>query len=100
MNYELVKKLKEAGFPYVGVWRKYRDDEGNDGDPDLIWPDPTLSELIEACGEDFGSLNRNFEPDDGLWRAVKKGTVHVGIITEGKTPEIAVANLWLELNKK
>lgn len=79
MNYELALKLKEAGFPVK--W--YVDNSGYDL--------PTLSELIEECGEGFKfSLHRFIEG----WFADTKG--HEG---KGSTPEEAVANLWLELNK-
>lgn len=54
---------------------------------------PTLSELIEACGDDFDELDRN---DKQSWVAEnhKKGWAFVGY-----TPEEAVAKLWLKLNK-
>jgi hypothetical protein len=58
MDYELAKSLMDAGFPQIGkgsligsldklVWRS--------GDRVYV---PTLEELIDACGENFGSLNR------------------------------------------
>ncbi len=87
INYELAKELKEAGFPetteYYGV-------------------NPTLSDLIEACGEEFGSLER---------RVLELGIIQNIIVWDcwgsnpqnqgyGSTPEIAVAKLWLALNKK
>jgi hypothetical protein len=56
---------------------------------------PTLSELIEACGDEFTFL----EKMDKTWTAFPpmpnyKNGQH------GSTPEEAVAKLWLELNKK
>lgn len=52
-----------------------------------------LSELIEACGGSFEYLKRY--KADGVWEA--GGLNGEG---EGSTPEIAVSNLWLSLNKK
>lgn len=56
---------------------------------------PTLPELIEACGIGFFELRReSFE-----WQVRGKGE-NGWIYGGGSTPEEAVANLWLELNKK
>ena len=81
MNYELAKKLKDAGFP----WQ----------DRNVLTSSsyPTLSELIEACGSEFISLqNKNLLG----WYSV--ANTQSGIKTgEGSTPEEAVANLWLAL---
>ena len=85
MNYELAKQLKEAGFPQhkpncvdKDQWEYYS---------------PSLSELIEACGEEY--------------RMMKYSVEHLGWFAGGykeegfgQTPTEAVANLWLELNKK
>ena len=54
---------------------------------------PNLSELIKACGDDFISLEKKL-PLGGLWIAASeywKG--------DGSTPEEAVANLYLALQK-
>lgn len=62
---------------------------------------PTLSELIEACGDDFEMLRKIFHYPNGVflhWFA--ECTNKKGICTEGFTPEEAVANVWLVLNKK
>ena len=94
MNYELAIKLKEAGFPHVRVSSEkiwVNDD----------WQSPTLSELIEACNKDgktFSSLNY---PEKNIWRATgyhNKKDIYGDCY--GPTPEEAVANLWLEINKK
>ncbi len=95
-RFVLVKKLKEAGFP-----QKEKGDFVNPPDCELNYPVsgigiyiPTLSELIEACGDEFGSLTRE---DDGSFYAVNvSNKAKYGF---GSTPEEAVANLWLELNK-
>ena len=52
-------------------------------------------ELIEACGDTIYSLER-IKPD-GNWRAVARWITKS---FEGKTPEEAVARLWLTLNKQ
>ena len=107
MTYELAKKLKDASFPiHKGgrdvrlidkngkTWKAYYFDDGNDPAYPIV---PTLSELIEACGDVIIKL----------WCNKKRN--EYGIQPEGKviddviwysTPEEAVANLWLELNKK
>ncbi len=107
MDYELCKKLKDARFPNSEDWKKGRlfgigvcmvRDLGED----LILV-PTLSELIEACEWHFHSLHQA----EGLY-----GTVWIATVAwdsrkmltgdhfrEGKTPEEAVARLWLALNK-
>lgn len=61
---------------------------------------PTLSELIEACGDDFVSMNKR--PDG--WRAFADNEEFTGFDTMmpvvsavGSTPEEAVARLWLAL---
>lgn len=86
---------------------------------------PTLSELIKECGEIYETKIRvtndehkieidtllffnlrkfyNGVNKNGIWRAsfqhddIPRTS---WIIGNGETPEIAVANLWLELNKK
>ena len=55
---------------------------------------PTLSELIEACGDDFTWLQKN----DGWWECCTKTKPIEN--TTGSTAEIAVSNLWLKLNEK
>lgn len=84
VDYNLAKKLKDAGFPFhhpESKWSKY------------IFP--TLSELIEACGERFGYLWQ--ELDIKEWCACGQNW---SIFTQGKDPYVAVAKLWLKLNKK
>lgn len=98
MNYELALKLKEAGFP----WRDGRCSYCIECNftycsvcRDEAEYEPTLSELIKACGEEFGGIIR---------RNNKFGCGSPNeVISEAQfvynTPEEAVANLWLELNK-
>ena len=96
MDYELAKKLEDAGFPQEGAREQhFRDGITLNGKPDIILEKvyyPTLSELIDACGEKFASLMKS----KTNWLAMGKS----GINETGKTPFIAVANLYLALNKK
>jgi hypothetical protein len=91
MNYKLAKMLKDAGFPQTGKgsWIV---------DPDTLVARradrvylPTLSELIQACAENFIMLNQH---NPNAWGAV--GSSHYD--ERGNTPEEAVARLWLALN--
>ncbi len=94
MNYELAKKLKDAGFPF---------DFGNETVYDSMPPGysfdryPTISELIEACRDvecfDLGSRHNVTK----YWYA---SCSTFTTSEEYSTPEEAVANLWLELNKQ
>jgi hypothetical protein len=61
---------------------------------------PTLSELIEACGETFGLLER--DKNTGAWYCVSDidtdgKTNAEGSYSAALTPEEAVAKLWLAL---
>ena len=97
MTYKLAKQLKEAGWPQglTGI-----SISGN------AWKEcysPGLSELIEACGDRFRTLiycgckeckwnvHGDSEIDD--WDDEMR------LSFNGKTPEEAVAKLWLKLNK-
>jgi hypothetical protein len=92
MGYDLAESLMDAGFPQIGkgnligpmnklVWRS--------GDRVYV---PTLEELIEACGENFGSLEKQH---DG-WLA----SANFAQSCFAKTPAEAVARLWLALQKR
>ena len=65
---------------------------------------PTLSELIEACGDGFECIERTSYPKTswrcGSYEGCYDGTVDFNVKSEGSTPKEAVVNLWLELNKK
>lgn len=126
--FELVKQLKDAGFPQefkLGTWacvhglesmmEKHCDCSGDD-----LFYAPTLSELIDACGDelfmlitelfhntyerlapDFGYETREdtkkFDPDS------KNGKLMIATVTEvlkHMIDEGAVAKLWLKLNEK
>jgi hypothetical protein len=92
VDYELAKSLMDAGFPQIGrgSWI---------GSPNkLVWRSsdrvyvPTLEELIEACGSNFGSLAKRH---DG-WLAY--ADYDQSCLAE--TPVEAVAHLWLALQKR
>ena len=68
---------------------------------------PTLSELIKACGNSFLGLSRTREAITSEktlhWRAdgsYSGSNLGFTIAIMESTPEEAVANLWLKLNKK
>lgn len=96
IEYKLAKQLKEAGFPQPEHWgcdicgpkkecpikEHYKDEVYN----------PSLSELIEACGGQFDNLERDGEYN---WKAHSTSGHE-----DGKTPELAVAKLWLQLEKE
>jgi len=101
MRYELAKELKDAGFLQadpnqafnVGTFQYI----GDNSDRETLCYIPTLSELIEACGNNFSDLGRN----DDTWFCNNEGAPYVHVDwDECKTPEEAVAKLWLALNKK
>ena len=92
MDYELAKSLMDAGFPQIGKGSLI-------GSPDkLVWRSgdrvyvPTLEELIEACGKNFGSLDKQH---DG-WLAY----ANYDQSCFAETPTEAVARLWLALQKR
>ena len=103
MNIKLAKQLKEAGFPI----KKLKDGDGEgkiiNYSDDIAHSDfayqPTLSELIEACGEHYFSMEEGSGEKiiKGEWYAKKRDK---NIRAEGKTPAEAVAKLWLKLNEK
>jgi hypothetical protein len=111
MNYELARELKDAGFPQGTTTDANRynhlDSKGNPCAP--FYPDavyvPTLTELIEACGDGFETLSRDTTTEKMCWIAnnyhdADSPEEKVLGWYEGSTPEEAVANLWLALNKK
>lgn len=112
MNYELAKKLKDAGYKLkVKMYRAVKKDNtlmtmgditGNEKEGEDYIFFPEVHELIEECGDKFEYLNR---VNGGSWVAGTKDspreeTLGDSNYVSGKTPEEAVANLWLELNKK
>jgi len=87
ISYQLARNLKDAGFPQSELARAQQQ-AGYD-----YVSLPTLSTLIEACGENFGALGGapdcwvacEYISERGEWT-----NAH-----EGETPEDAVARLWL-----
>ncbi len=115
MDYELAKELKDEGFPqksgnHLSDAKNCKAHGCMKGLPLSCHTAylPTLSELIEACGEEFDSL------DAPVWDLEKNPTWEASAMYDphslelpeifyeerGKTPEEAVARLWLALNKK
>lgn len=96
MNYELARQLKDAGFPQK--FHAIVDESTYRMKPDYT---PTLSELIEACGDDFEVLKRNpngwYYAGSGLTDFPNGNRLEAG---NWPTPEIAVAKLWLAINTK
>ena len=96
MNYKLAKKLKDNGFPQENKKEHCPGCYCDIQDPYI----PTLSELIEACGDEFVCLEREDMEDDWTWKVVAYSDKERGFIYKtSKTPEEAVSKLWLELNK-
>ena len=112
MNYALAKQLKDAGFPQntefalakspwdmEGRYRPQRMTRENDNNGyanllsngyDVVSV-PTLSELIEACSDNFSALKLV----NGLWIADSSHDRHSPFAS---IPEEAVAKLWLALH--
>jgi hypothetical protein len=120
MDYELAKRLEAAGYPYN--WHFHELDEGN-----TCTNYPTLSELIESCGDKFDKLEReyclSFEdeinddinnnipvnwkafPTQEAWEETDDYKEYPCVMDccgyqSGDNPSEAVANLWLALNTK
>ena len=107
ISYKLAKQLKEAGWSYHsnGEWINEKGYSQEDGVGVYI---PTLSELIEAVQEINNSKDFHLEADSGgYWQVSicvnrtnpKKPKTWKSWI-KGKSPEEAVAKLWIKLNKK
>ena len=110
MKYKLLKQLREVGFPQAEVEGQYisckecltKGINGNKGcGKECVVYIPTLSELIDTCGNEFGNLSTLAEgttEEDFItsWCAENLGG---GVERIGKTPEEAVAKLFIELNK-
>lgn len=114
MNYDLALQLKKAGFPQeliCGTKYYYHfspdsktellehcEDHGQPSSIQFLAKVPTLSELIEACGDDFHDLSRWKKGNEkGDWNAI---AINLKGNEWGCTPEESVAKLWLALNTK
>lgn len=119
MNYELAKQLKDAGFPQrTGLCSLcFIDSEENiivnypiPEEKEVVYI-PSLSNLIEACGKlskDFPWGEDKFDFTLEYWSKLDEWIAgyqepnyheHLEDRGIGKTPEEAIAKLWLELNK-
>lgn len=130
LSRETAAKLKEAGFPQeiygtddcqaefycehshgakTAIWiskEEWRKENICDGEWKADCKVPTLSELIEACRDGFLKLEKNKRMGEilggGEWSA--QSAVFTGFDTLEKggyfSPEEAVANLYLAINKK
>ena len=126
MNVETAQKLKDAGYPFKLYLDEFKENHVIVGNNLIKLNDginftPTLSALIEACGNKFTMLSREnefvegeevakFSKDKRIWYS--HGITYVYFEPDGdidsvhndsfsgSTPEEAVADLWLELNKK
>ena len=98
MTYEIAKKLKDAGFPIKTI--PAYDNAGKNAklvDAEFEFLAPTLSKLIEACN---GKLTELKYDDTGFKLILRWAAFSDKERGDGNSPEEAVANLWLELNKK
>lgn len=96
MDYKLALLLKDVGFPQI----YHTDEEGRRLDfraPEVVAV-PYLEELIEACKDVW------FKLENSPVASVEKWTVQCCNRPQhkyiGSSPSIAVARLWLALNKK
>ena len=112
MDYELCKKLKDAGLDQelkMGHWICKHElldptitEETDNCYGEQLMYRPTLSELIEACGDGFNNLQKVLNVGMvGLDREGFHWSCDIGdeVIT-GSTPEEAVARLYLALKEK
>lgn len=105
ISYELAKKLKDAGFPQTVPYTSHNfktSDQNKIGGTYEACVVPTLSELIEACGDRFHclihELNGGIDSNREFWSAGYNE--YAKDWQTGQTPEEAVAMLWLKLNEK
>ena len=95
MDYTVAKELKEAGYPqekkkgHILELQMWNSTEGFG----MVYV-PTLEELIEECGSKFYRLHR---VTDRSWMA---DDISGQYDEDGPNPKVAVARLWLALNKK
>jgi len=105
LSYETAKRLKEAGFPKETF--QLLDGKTGVDDPKHYTAigEPTLSELIEQCGDSFAAL-LNVSGSKVGFVACEPGDFSNGpfilldLTRAKKTPSEAVAALYLALNEK
>ncbi len=109
MNEKLALSLRDAGYPQGQM--PYYDSEGyihrSEEEIENWVYEPSLSELIEACGDGFPALQRSnmwrgtYNPDGPKEFVGLRWFIDLGdTLIEGETPEEAVAVLWMSINKK
>ena len=105
MIYELAKQLKDAGFPRVDQLNTPQPQFFEDEAHEKPIKTPTLSELIAACET---ITDGNFFNLYSTVSAIRGGRILIALGNAlsvnkvegwGKTPEEAVANLWLALKE-
>ncbi len=102
LTYSDCQELKEYGFPQSGRG-EYVEDVGSYDEMGMtvVAYAPTLSELISECGEGFAVLVRVDRSEDGKGIFFSAGYDKYAINHQtGATPEQAVKNLYVALNKK
>ncbi len=102
MEYELLKQLKDAGFPNIKLCERTDEHKISECGECASEHKPTLSELIESCGGSIclitGVKCVVFWYEDRLGCGIE---VHKSkYMTGGSTPIEAVIKLYLALNKK
>lgn len=105
ISYDLAKQLKENGFPGISLCRENCEPRGLDVGNCYNCHYPTLSELIEACGDNLISLRRVLkegwnEPQSFQWYWFASDDPAREEKFCGTTSDEAVANLWLAINQK
>lgn len=110
MDYELAKRLKDAGFPQDKCEWYFAEKKG-DGNfvrkekrKGVLYRStavacPTLGELIEACGTAFTGIT--VEEGAGVWPYWKACGERNGDkyeVSKASAPEIAMAHLWMLIN--
>lgn len=98
MTYELALQLKEAGFPQEGNgFHSQLLDSSQGSGVNVYRPDvyyPTLEELVEELGDESVIVLT-------IGKAMTTALHGVsGLVTNGSTPKVAVAELYIALNKK
>ena len=91
LSYLLCKKLKKAGFSQ----ELKRGGEYVDGKEGIFYV-PSLSELIDTCGDDFGGLIKRGEK----WSCGERAQIIKDMDFVYDSQEEAVVGLWLKLNQK
>lgn len=106
MKYELAKELKDAGFPQdPDNPQVHTDICGNfeNTDPKCRSENrgvsPTLDELIDKCTQK-GRFIRLNQTTKGWFACSHDDELVIHESAVGQTPKIALARLWLELNRK